>query len=153
MNKKYLGLLLTVLIISLLLGTLKKNTMEGLVNLDRQYLDIEPQPQDVIGNYYLPPGYYAVGINKMAVIPTPQYKLNPNKTGIMLDINDAKDNATAILEIKKDSDGNYTIPNGYYSLGNNQMAIIPYGFNTIPNDIGISLNPLINTINAPIAQN
>ena len=53
MNKNYIGLLLTVLIVSLLLGTLKMGTIEGLVNLDRQYLDIEPQPQDVLGNYYL----------------------------------------------------------------------------------------------------
>jgi len=154
MNKKYIGLLLTVLVISLLLGTLKKSTIEGLVNLDRQYLDIEPQPQDVLGNYNLPPGYYAVGTNKMAVIPTPKYKLNPNNTGIMLDTSNTKDNATDIIEVKRDlSTGEYTIPNGYYSLGNNRMAIIPYGFNKIPNDIGITLNPLINTINAPIAQN
>lgn len=154
MNKNYIGLLLTVLIVSLLLGTLKKGTIEGLVNLDRQYLDIEPQPQDVLGKYNLPPGYYAVGINKMAVIPTPKYKLNANKTGIMLDTSNTKDNAIDIIEVKKDpSTDKYIIPNGYYSLGNNQMAIIPYGFNKIPDDIGITLNPLINTINAPIAQN
>jgi len=154
MNKKYIGLLLTVLVISLLLGTLKKSTIEGLVNLDRQYLDIEPQPQDVNGTYVLPPGYYAVGTNKMALIPTPKYKLNPNKTGIMLDTSNTKDNANDIIEVKKDpSTGEYIIPNGYYSLGNNRMAIIPYGFNKIPNDIGITLNTLINTINAPIAQN
>lgn len=153
MNKKYIGILFSLLMISLLLGTIKKNTVEGLVNLDSQYLNIEPQPQDTNGNYYLTPGYYAVGTNKMALIPTPQYKLNPNSTGIMLDESNVKDNANNIFDVKKDSNGNYTVPAGYYSLGNNKMAIIPYGFNKIPNDTGITLNPLINTINAPIAQN
>ena len=181
-NIYYLGTLLAILLISLMLGTLKPTNIEGLVNLDSKYLEVKPRPQDESGSPQLPDGYYIVETNfnaasvrpgnvatpdkvgtllnisdntnsdaMMAQIP-PGYVTTPDMKGIFLDITNSK-NSDKIYDIKQDNAGNYTVPNGYYALGSNKMAIIPYGFKLNSSKTGITLDPHTNIINAPIAQN
>lgn len=148
MSKKYyIGLLLSALLISLAVSSLKGDVVEGLINLDSQYLNLRPQPLDASLNYYLPSGFYSIEGHQMALIP-PGYIVAPDKAGIMLDVS-LPINSENIFDIKVDE----SLPTGYYKLGKNQMAIIPYGFQLTSSGSGITLNPAINVINAPIAQN
>ena len=144
-------LILAFLIIIVMMRIFKQSSIEGLVNLDSQYLDIKPRILDASGFYVVPSNHYKVGTDQMALIP-PGYITTPDKTGIVLDVSNIK-NSDIIYDIKQDSDGNYNVPTGYYSLNSNKMAIIPYGFHINDNKTGISLNPLMNVINAPISQN
>lgn len=148
---QYIGILVAILLISLATSTFKYGAIEGLVNLDGQYLALTAQPLDANLKHYLSPGYYPVGTDQMARIP-PGYIVTPDQTGIILDVSNPA-NSDNVVNIKPDSAGNYTVPTGYYSLGNNQMAIIPYGFQVNASKTGITLNPIVNVINAPISQN
>ena len=113
----------------------------------------------------MPSGYYTVqsentytdedrakGIPlNMARVP-PGYIVTPDKTGIMID-SALPANSDNIFNIKKDANNEYIVPSGYYRIGTNKMAIIPYGFKTNSAGTGITLNPLNNVINSPISQN
>ena len=145
----FIGLLIVVIIISLgIYIFFNSNTVsykESLINLDDQYLNILPMEKGTDGKYTLPKGYYNVSTldnNVMAKIP-PNYIITSDKTGIITT------NPSDFITIKKDKDGKFTIPDGYYKIDNNTMAIIPYGFQINSTKTGITLNPTVNVINKP----
>jgi len=162
-NKLYIIFLAIVLIISLVASFALSNPLrEGMIDLDSQYLNVQPQSQDSDGKYFVPSGYYEVqsstsntdigkGPPIMARIP-PGYIVTPDRAGILLDPS-LSTNSESIFDIKPDKNNNYNVPTGYYKIGNTKMAIIPYGFKTNSSGTGITLNPLVNVINAPISKN
>jgi hypothetical protein len=139
------------LLFGLFYNSNEKNTVEGLITLNSDYMTIYPKPQDSNSNYYLQEGYYDLGNNKMALCPN-GYIITNDFTGVITNI------TTEFINIKQDKNGNYTIPQGYYSIsqnsyaGPNMMAIIPYGFIVNSSKTGIMLDPALNNINSPIAQ-
>jgi hypothetical protein len=162
-NKYYIVFLIIFLTISLVASFATPNILqEGMINLDSQYLNMQPQSQDSDGNYYLPSGYYIVQSDtsnvdngrippNMALIP-PGYIITPDNTGIFIDPS-LPANSENIFDIKPDKDNNYNVQSGYYKIGNTKMAIIPYGFKTNSSGTGITLNPLVNVINSPVFKN
>jgi len=141
------------LVIGLFYNLNEKNTVEGLVTLDTQYMNIYPQLQDNTGNYILQSGYYDTGNNTMALIPN-GYVITSDKKGIVTNTD------TDFINITQNKNGNYTVPNGYYNINNNpnpnarpnKMAIIPYGFIINSSNTGITLDPAKNTVNSAISQ-
>lgn len=54
---------------------------------------------------------------------------------------------TKIFPQPKDNSGNYTVSNGYYNIGNNQMALIPNGYIVTTDSTGVVTNNSTDFIN------